>query len=287
MELGFKVELAAMKIVWATDLHLAFAGLQAIEQWYDSIRELHADRLLITGDISESTDLLFQLDRMLQSLQIPIDFVLGNHDYYQSSIRETRTRVRQHCRASGMFHYLTGATPIELDFGWSLVGHDGWGDATLGNIDSTPIRLADFESIRDFHGLSFAVRQERLRELGRDAAETLKLSLQAVLRDGRHAMVLTHVPPFAEAMWYEGGHSDPDWLPYFACGAVGTILEELAEQYPHKKIFVLCGHTHHPGSVWMRPNLCVVTGGAEYGKPQTAGIWDTAYLEQSFPSPLP
>ena len=42
---------------------------------------------------------------------------------------------------------------------------------------------------------------------------------------------------------------------------------ELSRSRPESKLIVLCGHTHSPGFVQVRPNLEVHTGAAEYGSP--------------------
>jgi hypothetical protein len=47
-----------------------------------------------------------------------------------------------------------------------------------------------------------------------------------------------------------------------------------ARSYPKCQILVLCGHTHHGGEVQMVENLRVVTGAAEYGRPQIQRIMD-------------
>ena len=82
--------------------------------------------------------------------------------------------------------------------------------------------------------------------------------------------MLTHVPPFREACWHRGQISDDDWLPHFACRAVGEVLVEAMAAHPECEMTVLCGHTHSPGEAQVLPNLRVLTGGAEYGRPAGA-----------------
>ncbi len=45
------------------------------------------------------------------------------------------------------------------------------------------------------------------------------------------------------------------------------MLLDIAAEYPDHTITVLCGHTHGAGDVQIRPNLRVITGGADYGTP--------------------
>ncbi len=82
-----------------------------------------------------------------------------------------------------------------------------------------------------------------------------------------HVAVLTHVPPFPEAAWHEGIPSHADWLPYFACKAVGDALSDTMQANPGKRMTVLCGHTHSGGVAQILPNLTVHTGADDYGHP--------------------
>jgi len=81
-------------------------------------------------------------------------------------------------------------------------------------------------------------------------------------------ILLTHVPPFKEACWFERQISDDDFLPHFTCSAVGDVLVEIMRAHPDCRLTVLCGHTHGEGEATILPNLLVKTGGAEYGKPR-------------------
>ena len=57
-------------------------------------------------------------------------------------------------------------------------------------------------------------------------------------------------------------------LPFFSCKAMGDVLLEMSEAHPNCQILVLCGHTHGGGEVQVTENLRVVTGAAEYGRPE-------------------
>jgi hypothetical protein len=147
-----------------------------------------------------------------------------------------------------------------------LVGHDGWGDARCGNYEDSPLRLTDFQLIQEFRGLDSRQRKDLLLHLGGQAASELRIALWEALESNRNTMVLTHVPPFVEACLYQGIASNPDWSPFFVCGAVGDLLQEAALAFPELQILVLCGHSHHAADVQVHPNLRVRTGHAEYGK---------------------
>ena len=95
--------------------------------------------------------------------------------------------------------------------------------------------------------------------------------MRALLPDAldrfQHVLVVTHVPPFRESCWHEGRISDNDWLPHFACKAVGDVLADEMKKHLGKQMTVICGHTHGAGEAQILPNLRVLTGGAEYGNP--------------------
>ena len=87
-------------------------------------------------------------------------------------------------------------------------------------------------------------------------------------------VVLTHVPPFREAAWYEGRPSDSQWLPFFSCKAVGDVLLEAIQDLPCKRMTVLCGHIHGGGRSAILPNLATWTGPARYGRPAIQEIFE-------------
>ena len=49
---------------------------------------------------------------------------------------------------------------------------------------------------------------------------------------------------------------------------MGDVLLDVAQSHPKCQILVLCGHTHGGGELEVLPNLRVVTGAAEYKKPE-------------------
>ena len=87
-------------------------------------------------------------------------------------------------------------------------------------------------------------------------------------------IALTHVPPFKDAAWYDGRHSDDNYLPHFACKATGDVMRRIMEANPQSRLLVLCGHTHGSGEVQITDNLQILTGGAEYGHPAIQRIFD-------------
>jgi hypothetical protein len=134
--------------------------------------------------------------------------------------------------------------------------------------------LNDFLLISELSGLSRDKLLQRLNRFGDEAAEHFREVLPQALKSAEHIVVLTHVPPFLEAAWYNGKYCEPDWLPFFSCKAVGDVLIETMKKHQDKQMTVLCGHTHGGGSSQILPNLKAVTGQACYGHPVIQEIFE-------------
>ena len=81
----------------------------------------------------------------------------------------------------------------------------------------------------------------------------------------RQVIVLTHVPPFPEAVRRENHADTAALLPGYCCGAVGELLRRVAADHPDTAFTVLSGHTHGEARATILPNLVVHTGAASYG----------------------
>jgi predicted phosphohydrolase len=262
-----------MRLAWATDLHLNFVSQAGRRRFLDSTRD-RADALVVSGDIAESPSLVGTLHEMDAVLGRPIYFVLGNHDYYHGSVAGTRRSVAAALVRSRFLTYLSGADVVELTPGTALVGHDGWGDARLGDFEASDVLLNDFYLVdelrqwRDRLTLDKPRLREVLQALGDEAAAHLKRVLPVAAARYPQVIVVTHVPPCRDAAWYQGRPSGDDYLPFFTCKAAGDALLEAAGAHPRCRFVVLCGHTHGGGEVQILENLRVATGAAEYGKPR-------------------
>lgn len=261
-----------MRVVWATDIHLNFLRRYERADFYSSIQDYQPDAVFITGDIAEAPSLHNLLQEMQHAIAVPVYFVLGNHDFYHGSFDSVRREVEDWCRTRPGLIYLSTSGLIPLSTQTVLIGHDGWGDGRLGNYQQSPVRLSDQAEIQDFQGLDRDEVLSKLQALGEASAASLRPVLIEALESYQRVICLTHVPPFKEACWYEGKTGNDDWLPYFTCHAIGELLLELAHARPDRHLTVLCGHTHHAGTVQMLPNLYVKTGSAEYGQPHVEDV---------------
>ena len=188
-----------------------------------------------------------------------------------------RREVAQLCHELPRLVYLTDRDVVELTPAVGLVGHDGWSDGRAGDYWRSEVFLNDYLLIEELaEPLSKEERLQRLNRLGDEAAEHIRRVLPAALERYSEVLVLTHVPPFREACWHEGKISDDDWAPHFTCAAMGEVLRQIAQAYPHRQITVLCGHTHSPGEARIANNLLVLTGRAEYGRPEIQRVFELA-----------
>ncbi len=259
------------RLLWATDLHLDWVEQRwRRDRFYQSVAQDPADALLVTGDIADGPQTEGRLRELAEAVGFPVYFVLGNHDYYGRSIGRGREGAARLAAERPGLVYLPLAGVVRLTANTALVGHDGWGDARLGDYEGSRVELNDFYLIEELVAANSDRGRLRqcLEQLGDEAAEYLARVLPQALDEYREVVVATHVPPFRESAWHRGTYSEDDWLPFFSCKAVGDVLRAAMLARPDRRMLVLCGHTHGSGETDVLPNLRVLTGGAEYGNPR-------------------
>lgn len=256
-----------MRLGWLSDIHLDFPKPAQVEQFLDVLAATEVDAWLIGGDTAEGPSVIVELRRIAARVAVPVYFILGNHDFYLGSFAAVTGRVPERLAGHPRLTWLTAAEPILLSESVALVGDDGWADARLGDPAGTKIEINDFYRIRELKGLTHPERVLALNRLGDEAAARLGPKLEGASVARRRVVVLTHVPPFAEAASHQGRRSGAAWLPWYTSKAMGDVLLACAERHPECHYLVLCGHTHAIGSYTPRANLTVLTAGAEYGQP--------------------
>ncbi|GMV10654.1 MAG: hypothetical protein AMXMBFR55_23880 [Gemmatimonadota bacterium] len=227
------------RLVWATDIHLEFCATARIERFTDEIRAATPDALLLAGDIATARSVTTALSLLEARVPCPIYFVLGNHDFYGGSIGAVRAEVVARTESSPNLRWLPSTGVVSLSPETALVGVDGWADARYGDVWSSRVRLNDFRLILEVSGLDQASRVRRLNALGEEEGRHLRQLVSSAASSHRRIVVVTHVPPFAEAAWHQGQPSAPDWVPFFACKATGDVLLEAATCWPDREIVVL------------------------------------------------
>lgn len=258
-------------LAWATDIHLDhLADTEALVEFARALIADDPDAVLITGDISVAGRLEVDLEALLEQVDRPLFFVLGNHDFYGSDLTGVRARVMALCDREPRLTYLGEDIVVPLSDHTALVGVDGWGDARCGDVEGSPVRLSDFVLIQDLAHHTRSELVADLRRLGDIEAERARSLLDDAAPNFSTVVFATHVPPFLEACWYEGevpGVDDP-WAPYFVCVAVGEVLRDAARRFPDCSFEVYCGHSHGAGRTQILDNLIVHVGAAEYGRPR-------------------
>ncbi len=263
-----------LRLIWLTDMHFDFVNGSIIDDFLSEVQFLRPDAILFTGDIAHARDLEESLTTIQQRVVRPFFFVLGNHDFYLDSIRAVRDRMSRLCQRDSEMVYLTQSDPIELTRHIGLIGHDGWADGRFGDYRRSVVRMHDFSMIDELKGKDKEQRWSVLKSLGDEAAEHVRQVLAKAMQRFKIVYLLTHVPPFREACWHEGRISDDDWAPHFTCKAVGDVVLEVMRHHADKRLIVLCGHTHGSGVAQPAENIRVLTGGATYGYPAIAGVFN-------------
>lgn len=272
-----------MKLTWLTDIHLCFLEKADRLNFYHAVAATHSDAVLISGDIAEAPSVVDLLQEMVEQIQKPIYFVLGNHDYYKGTIKDVKDTMRILSQSQELLHWLPAVGAMTLIPGVLLVGVDGWADGRLGDYYNSRVSLNDNRYIVDLvqaQALSKQHLLEKMQQLADSDANLLTEILSAELQNQQpqKIIILTHIPPFKEACCHKNKMSDNDWLPYFTCKAIGDVLLKFAKEYPDREFLVLAGHTHTKASYQPLENLMVKVGVAENFHPEIQEVFRIAAL---------
>ncbi len=275
-----------MRAAWISDIHLNFLTSAGRDRFGAQLRESGADVIILTGDISEAPTLLDHLRGLQEDSAMAVLFVVGNHDYYRSSIAYMTEKLNRVCADPALkLTYLSNTGVVTLTDKTALVGHDGWYDGESGDYWSTRLVLNDFEVIGEFRGAMVSelgtlpslnefrfnpglkhIWKPIMERLALASAKHVDTNLRAAIAMGhKRIVVATHVPPFPGASWHQGKTSNAEWLPFFSNITLGNAIVEVMNDHPDVECLVLTGHSHGRGSYSPIPNVTVLTAGAEYG----------------------
>ncbi len=291
--------LCGSELLWCTDIHLNFLGLKTSPSYdlgptvkrpgtpYDFGKELRKKYpkvrdLLVTGDISEGPSVERHLWRLLEGWGGRVFFVLGNHDYYHSSLAAVDASMGKFVQGGMVKDKLIWLRDkaIRLSPEVVLIGNEGWYDGRAASPMRSRIMMSDFNLIKEFRVVDQFIVTMKIREHAKTLSDALEKTLREVCEGScKKVIVATHVPPFMEATFHEGQISDNDWLPWMCNVTLGDMLIQVAYEYPDVDIMVLCGHTHSPGEYKAAPNLRVFSGSSMYWYPRPSG---TIPLEGKF-----
>lgn len=258
-----------MKILWLTDLHLDHLEGDGYGDFLRSLDPAPADACVVTGDVSAASTFARHLAEIHDELgEMPTYFVLGNHDFYGSTIERTRRAAANLRTSRPKLRYLFDEfAPVRLTERTLLVGHDGWADGRFGAYDPKLTHdCDDIGELKTLKGASPEMCAGYCRKLGEEAAEHVRVHLQSAFAVASHVVLATHVPPFPEASRYRGGAAEPSWLAHTVCGAVGDAIREEMAAGTGRRLTVLCGHTHHRWTGEPIPGVTVSVGAAKCGR---------------------
>jgi len=255
-----------MDLIWVSDIHLNFINKEARKDFY---KMLEGNVIVISGDIGESHNVVSLIKEMGSETKLPVYFVLGNHDYYGSSLKEVKKSVRK-------FGYLSQFNYIPLSEDTTLLGVDGWGDCRNGDYENSRLTMSDWlyiDDLRKGYGQSQEKLKETIQTLSDKDARSLKRKVNKAVKLGyKKVIIVTHVPPFEEACLLAGRKSTPSGLPFFSSKILGDSILPIANKNPEVDFLWLCGHTHSRVTYKPSDNMTVKVAKAEYYFPRVEEV---------------
>jgi len=253
------------KLMWLTDTHVTFSFLWKKYALIRHIKNLEIDALLLTGDISNGLLIDYVLYYLANNVEIPIYFVLGNHDYYFKSFNEVNSDMLSLSKRYENLFWLTQNDVLSLKEDTCIIGTEGWYDCNLGDPDYIKFTI-DWWLIEDFRNLkSMDKRIDAYRQLAKNSADQIETKLLKALNDGyKDVYLLTHVPPFKEATRDEGTIMENFWLPYNTNTALGERVKKIMANFPDRKLIILAGHSHTRVVVNLTHNIECRVNNANY-----------------------
>jgi 3',5'-cyclic-AMP phosphodiesterase len=250
-----------MKLGLLFDLHLDLAGNEEKEEFFEEVFLEPYDAYIVGGDIADGNLSLECLKHLATLTKKMFYFILGNHDFYGTSIANVRKKASELIKKEKNLVYLTETNLIELSPTCCLIGHDGWTDGREGDFLGSSVVLRDYLEIEELRGKDPKELLKTLGTLAHEAKKSAEEKLQACLEKYKKVIFATHIPPFREVCVHEGKEADEDWAPHFVSKTMGQMLAYVMENNPEKELLVLCGHSHSSRRVKILPNLEVWTVG--------------------------
>jgi predicted MPP superfamily phosphohydrolase len=257
-----------LNILWLTDIHLNYLFPYERKRFLFSLSRLKPDIVLVGGDLSKACSLENDLKSIQKMARAPVFFVLGNHDYFGSSFSAVHDGIARLIRQGIGLHWLENIDYVNITQGVALVGRGCWGDARIGSYWNTELHrgMPDFREIADLKILNRYDRLKFLKNMGEKSARHMRKACISAAQENSHVIILTHVPPFPQAI-LSNGRKDESGLPFFCCLEAGKVIRRIAETYPNVRFTVLSGHTHVEARIRLMPNLEAIVQSAQYHRP--------------------
>ena len=151
-------------------------------------------------------------------------------DYYFSSVAKVMKDITKLTKTHSGLFWLNTSGIQALNESTILLGQDGWADGRLGDYQNSRVTLNDSRLIAELFQQKILGKNKLLQKMqslaDRDAKNLQLDLLKAISCKPKKTIILTHVPPFREACFYQGKISGDDWLPFFGSKATGDVLLE-------------------------------------------------------------
>lgn len=257
------------KLTWVSDIHLNFLNAEQRQDFYEKLKESAGDIVVISGDIAESSNFVPFIRAMEETVQKPVYFVLGNHDFYESSVADVK-------RLAKPLGHLGSIPYVELSESVALVGVDGWGDTRNGDFENSHLTMSDWIYIEDLKkeyikGMD-ALKAKLMQLADLDANKLKRRVLKAIKEGFKRIIIVTHVPPLEEVCLNAGKKSTPSGLPFFSSQCLANKILPIAKKNPKVDFLWLSGHTHSRAKHKPCNNMTVKVAKAEYYYPQIEEI---------------
>lgn len=250
------------KYLWLTDIHLNFLKTQSRQDFFKTLKLKNPHGIFLSGDIATGTTVAEILAELGEYLNLPIYFVLGNHDLWNSSSAQVKEKLAQ---LPSNLVYLSQSEPIALTKKVGLIGHDGFCDARWKEPKYPLVFLMDWFFIKDFRNLSLKDKYALMRDWASEAAAQVGFKLRKALETFEEVIMISHFPLLPEnnlPKWIKDF-----WKPYNSSKIMFETLRSIMSDFPNKKLTLYSGHSHQESKTEIAPNIVMKVGGAELGKP--------------------
>jgi len=222
-----------MRLYVISDLHLEFGDFE--------VPEVQADVIVVAGDLHVGTRGLEWAARRFPD--VPIIYVLGNHEYYKHVMPDLIVSMRNAARAvDERIHVLDRAT-VEID-GVVFLGTTLWTDFALGGDSLEGIAIAE-QVLTDFWAIRYGADQRELKGsdiLNVHERERWWLENTLARYGDEKTVVVTHHPPSARSV--PGFAMKDEWCGVYASHLDDLVMRSGASLWVH-------GHVHTPADYMM------------------------------------
>lgn len=262
------------KFLWFTDTHLDKVSFWKKLSFLKTLDRERPTGIILTGDISNGRQTISDLEMIANTVSCPIYFVLGNHDYYWSSIEKTHDKIRNMCAKHSNLIWMSEAGVVHINEEVAFIGTEGWYNAEEGKPEYLQFTF-DWFMIDNFRKLiNMEARIDAWRKIADDSATQITSLLEeAIKKDYKSIYILTHVPCWREATRDVGTFMEKLWLPYNTNLSLGRAIEKVMEKHKKKNVTVICGHTHTPEFIRVSRNISCQVGAAKLGKINSQEIY--------------